>query len=571
MRAAAAPRRRRRALRRRRRRARRRREPLPRRGRRRARRGRHTSPWSPSSTRRSRRRTTSTSCTRSSVRTSRWTSVPRPTRSSSRSSSRRRTSCRNGSCSTGTRPCRWRRGASSPVTSRRPARWTSWIATQNPHENRATISRVTGLRREPGARPHGRRRRRLRAEVLHAARGGRGRAGRVPDSGARSSGSRTAASTSSPRRTTRVDVAHCHARARRRRPHPRHVHRPPRGRRLVPGRRDRWHRAVRRPCCSPARTASRRWRWRCRVVWTNTSGRGAYRGPWMFETVAREEMIDLAARGDRASTRSSCAGATSCRPPSCRTSPPTGHAARPGDARRRRSSRRPRSSATTRSGPSRRARSRGGPAARHRHRPVRRADQHRDDGPARGPRPRSSGSSPGGTGHGVPRHRLARPGHRDDDGAGRRRGARRRLRRRDGRAGRHRRHRLRSRYRRQPHRGHRRAARAATRRCRCAISRWASPPTSWRPRPRISRSSTARCRCAARRCATSPSPRSPGSRTTPGPSCPPGMRRGLEATVAFKAPPVHVVERVPRVLGRGRPAHRAWSRSSATSSARTAA
>src|SRR4249920_709549 len=31
-------------------------------------------------------------------------------------------------------------------------------------------------------------------------------------------------------------------------------------------------------------------------VWTNTCGRGAYRGPWMFESVAREEMLDMAAR-----------------------------------------------------------------------------------------------------------------------------------------------------------------------------------------------------------------------------------------------------------------------------------
>ena len=36
--------------------------------------------------------------------------------------------------------------------------------------------------------------------------------------------------------------------------------------------------------------------WRSRVVWTNTCGRGAYRGPWMFESVAREEMLDFAAR-----------------------------------------------------------------------------------------------------------------------------------------------------------------------------------------------------------------------------------------------------------------------------------
>jgi carbon-monoxide dehydrogenase large subunit len=36
-----------------------------------------------------------------------------------------------------------------------------------------------------------------------------------------------------------------------------------------------------------------------RAVHTNTSGRGSYRGPWMFETVAREQMIDcVAARLD---------------------------------------------------------------------------------------------------------------------------------------------------------------------------------------------------------------------------------------------------------------------------------
>jgi carbon-monoxide dehydrogenase large subunit len=35
---------------------------------------------------------------------------------------------------------------------------------------------------------------------------------------------------------------------------------------------------------------------RTRAVWTNTCGRGAYRGPWMFETVAREQMVDATAR-----------------------------------------------------------------------------------------------------------------------------------------------------------------------------------------------------------------------------------------------------------------------------------
>jgi aerobic carbon-monoxide dehydrogenase large subunit len=32
------------------------------------------------------------------------------------------------------------------------------------------------------------------------------------------------------------------------------------------------------------------------MVWTNTMGKGAYRGPWMFETTAREMAIDIAAR-----------------------------------------------------------------------------------------------------------------------------------------------------------------------------------------------------------------------------------------------------------------------------------
>ena len=37
-------------------------------------------------------------------------------------------------------------------------------------------------------------------------------------------------------------------------------------------------------------------RWKATAVWTNTCARGAYRGPWMMETVAREQMIDVVAR-----------------------------------------------------------------------------------------------------------------------------------------------------------------------------------------------------------------------------------------------------------------------------------
>ena len=36
--------------------------------------------------------------------------------------------------------------------------------------------------------------------------------------------------------------------------------------------------------------------WHTRAWYTNTVGLGAYRGPWMFETVAREQMMDIAAR-----------------------------------------------------------------------------------------------------------------------------------------------------------------------------------------------------------------------------------------------------------------------------------
>lgn len=36
--------------------------------------------------------------------------------------------------------------------------------------------------------------------------------------------------------------------------------------------------------------------WIARAAWTNTCPRGAYRGPWMMETVAREQMVDVAAR-----------------------------------------------------------------------------------------------------------------------------------------------------------------------------------------------------------------------------------------------------------------------------------
>ena len=56
-----------------------------------------------------------------------------------------------------------------------------------------------------------------------------------------------------------------------------------------------------------------------KTIYTNTVGRTAYRGPWQFETLAREVLLDIAARAAWASTRSSCAGATCCAATSCRT------------------------------------------------------------------------------------------------------------------------------------------------------------------------------------------------------------------------------------------------------------
>ena len=60
------------------------------------------------------------------------------------------------------------------------------------------------------------------------------------------------------------------------------------------------HRQQRRRCssgwCCPARTGSRSSGSRAKAVYTNTCGRCSYRGPWMMETVAREQMMDVVAR-----------------------------------------------------------------------------------------------------------------------------------------------------------------------------------------------------------------------------------------------------------------------------------
>ena len=56
-----------------------------------------------------------------------------------------------------------------------------------------------------------------------------------------------------------------------------------------------------------------------RTVLTNTAGRGSYRGPWMFETVAREQMMDVLARAARHRPVGAAAAQRDPRRGACRT------------------------------------------------------------------------------------------------------------------------------------------------------------------------------------------------------------------------------------------------------------
>ena len=192
---------------------------------------------------------------------------------------------------------------------------------------------------------------------------------------------------------------------------------------------------------------------RTRAVYTNTCGRGAYRGPWMFETVAREQMVDPAARADRDRPARVAAPQRRGHRRASRTRPDR-TPARHGQPRRRPSNRPSRSSATTRSAPSSSAPS-------------------REDGRLLGigiglyVEPSTGMMDPMGTETAVvrvnpngrvdgrARHRRARSRHRDDDGPGRGGRARHRHRRRHDRPGRQCRDCVRAGYRRERDRGHR--------------------------------------------------------------------------------------------------------------------
>ena len=265
--------------------------------------------------------TTSTSCTRSSARNvgdGRRRSRSRPELEAIFDSAPR-TSCR--------RTFVQHRYSTVPMetrgilvsTSRRPASWTSGSRPRTRTRAEPTIARITGVPEHQVRVAHGRRRRRLRAEDASSrARSSRSCSPRY-HLGRRSSGSRTAARTSSPS---------THARGRRRATvtlaldadghilgayvdHLEDVGAYPSARPVAP--------AVRRRCSSPARTRIPK-SVRCRTRRVHQHVR-AGRVPRPVDDRDRRARADDRRRGARAwaSTRSSCAAATSCRPPSCRT------------------------------------------------------------------------------------------------------------------------------------------------------------------------------------------------------------------------------------------------------------
>ena len=331
--------------------------------------------------------------------------------------------------------CRWRRAASSPRTNPPAGELHAWMSTQNPHEAKHAIARVTGVpshlvrvdAHDVGG-GFGQKFFTPRDELVGRARRAPARPPGQVDRGPAREPHRveprprrrraTARSRSTPTGTSSArtsTTSRTRARSRSARPAAR---------------------ARSSACCSPARTSAR-WR-RCAraAVWTNTCGRGAYRGPWMFETVAREQMIDAAARAIGIDPLELAAPQRRPDRASCPYTLPTGlplDIVSPAETLEQ--------------------------AAEIIGYDAFRAEQQRafaDEGRLLGiglglyVEPSTGMMDPLGTETAVVRvnpsgqvdrvagHRLARPGHRDDDGAGRRRRARRRLRRRHDRAGRHR-------------------------------------------------------------------------------------------------------------------------------------
>ena len=197
--------------------------------------------------------------------------------------------------SSATCACRWRPAAIVATLGRRTGRLDVRISTQGPHGVRSFLARALGIAEND-----------VRV-VMDDVGGGFGqKMFMLPDEVAVVLASRLVPGPLKWIEDRRENlVAGQHARddrmtlsmaARRRRAHPRRCAADARrGRRRVPGRRQQLGH-VRRRADHRARTTSRCAASRRRAVYTNTCGRCSYRGPWMMETFAREQLIDDAAR-----------------------------------------------------------------------------------------------------------------------------------------------------------------------------------------------------------------------------------------------------------------------------------
>ena len=340
---------------------------------------------------------------------------------------------------------------------------------------------------------------------------------------------------------------------------PRRPRRPPRRRRRLPDRRRQRRRPGRLFFPGPYRMP--RLAWKTASVWTNTCGRAAYRGPWQMETTAREQMVDVVARaiGHR---------------PARAAAPQRGPARRPAlhDGRRAWSLENVSPAETLDQAAEaidyagfRRAAGRGLPTGRC-SASASPSTSSRRRAWARSPTSRrTSACSPTAASTCILGSGRARPGARDDDRAARRRAPRRRHRRR---------HRAPGRHRVAPRSGPAPAAAAAA---RCSARRSAgvapsygtrrspSPPTCSRPRrgPRPSSDGVISVAGTPQASVTlAAGGRAPPTSTRR--SLPAGIEPGLEVMNRYKAPADHVLQRLPRLHGRGRPGHRRDRGSSAT-------
>ncbi len=200
------------------------------------------------------------------------------------------------------------------------------------------------------------------------------------------------------------------------------------------------------------------------MSWTNTMGKAAYRGPWMFETTAREVAMDYVAHEiglDPAEFRRRNLLSASDLPVhrTHRQRVPGDHAA--GDTRA--GARDPRLRRVPRGAGDR---AHDGSVPRCRDLRLRGTDLDGDEHP--GHRGRHRQDRRLRAGRGLPRHHLTRSEHRDDHGPDRRRPPRRRVRGRHHRAGRFAVDAVRPRHRREPHGGGGRRQRRARRPSPCA-------------------------------------------------------------------------------------------------------